>query len=194
MFVLLMYGAALATPIWAVAVVVKLVSVVLPGRRPDWAGDLLRRLAAMAAAAAVIVYTIGLGVVQWDAIAAEHGAGSSPAVPCRSLPPGTLGQVAGHEPSYVPLGFDCVLNSGRVVPADGPYNVLNGLTAAFALAAVLLLLAVGFLDEYRARARHRSETNTQENTEENTEREAGTEADQNADPVDDQQDAQQNAH
>ncbi|MFC8229845.1 hypothetical protein [Streptomyces sp. NPDC057287] len=152
MFVVLMYGAMLSVPFWAVAVVVKLLSVALPGRRQNWAEDLLRWSAGMAAAAAVIVYSIGLGVVQWDASEAESGAGSSPAFPCRSLPPGTLGQLAGHEPSYVPLGFDCLLHDGRVVAADGPYGLLNALAAGFALAAVLSLLAVGFLDEYRARA------------------------------------------
>jgi hypothetical protein len=152
MFVLLMYGAMLAVPLWAIAVVVKLISVVVPGRRPDWARDLLRWSAGMAAAAAVIVYTIGLGLVQWDASEAESGAGSSPAVPCRSLPPGTLGQLAGHEPSYIPLGFDCLLDGGRVVAASGPYSLLNVLSAAFALAAVVSLLTVGILDEYRARA------------------------------------------
>jgi len=152
MFVLLMYGALLAVPLWAIAVVVKLVSVVIPGRRPDWARDLLRWSVGAAAAAAVIVYVIGLGLVQWDASEAESGAGSSPAVPCRSLPPGTLDQLAGHEPSYLPLGFDCLLDGGRVVEAGGPYSLLNALTVAFALAAVLSLLAVGFWDEYRARA------------------------------------------
>ncbi|MGW7082039.1 hypothetical protein ACWGH2_00855 [Streptomyces sp. NPDC054871] len=153
MFVLLMYGAMLAVPLWGIAVVVKLISVVLPGRRPDWPRDLLLWSAGMAAAAAVIAYTIGLGLVQWDASEAESGAGSSPAVPCRSLPPGTLDELAGHEPSYFPLGFDCLLDGGRVVEADGPYRLLNILAAAFALAAVLSALAVGFLDECRARVR-----------------------------------------
>ncbi|MFJ9041240.1 hypothetical protein ACIRF8_32345 [Streptomyces sp. NPDC102406] len=152
MFVLLMYGAMLAAPLWAIAVVVKLISVVVPGRRPDWLRDLLRWSAGMTAAAAVIVYTIGLGLVQWDASEAESGAGSSPATPCRSLPPGVLQQLTGHEPSYFPLGFDCLLDGDRVVTADGPYTLLNALAAAFALAAVLSLLAVGVLDEYQARA------------------------------------------
>ncbi|USQ85377.1 hypothetical protein NFX46_17260 [Streptomyces phaeoluteigriseus] len=152
MFVLLMYAAVLAIPLWGIAVVVKLISVAVPGRRPDWGRDLLRWSAGMAAIAAVMVYAIGLGSVQWDASEAESGAGSAPADPCRSLPPGTLDRLAGHEPSYFPLGFDCLLDGGRVVAAHGPYTLFNALAAAFALAAVLLLLAVGFLDEYRARA------------------------------------------
>ncbi|WP_331741052.1 hypothetical protein [Streptomyces sp. NBC_00055] len=143
MFVLLMYGAMFAVPLWAIVVVVKLISVVAPGRRADWARDLLRWSAGMAAAAAVIVYTIGLGLVQWDASEAESGARSAPAVPCRSLPPGALDQLTGHEPSYFPLGFDCLLNGDRVVAADGPYTLLNVLAAAFALAALLSVLAVG---------------------------------------------------
>lgn len=36
--------------------------------------------------------------------------------------------------------------------AEGSYGSLNALTVGFALAAVLCLLAVGSLDEYRARA------------------------------------------
>ncbi|MFG3139035.1 hypothetical protein ACGFZA_22810 [Streptomyces sp. NPDC048211] len=152
LLILLMYAALLGVPFWAVAVVVKLVSALLPGRRPDWARDLLRWSAAMTAVAAVMVYAIGLGSVEWDASEAESGAGSSPAAPCRSLPPGTLGLLAGHEPSYFPLGFDCLLTDGRVVAGTGPYDLLNGLGIAFALAAVLLTLSVGFLDEYRARA------------------------------------------
>ncbi|MGW7270655.1 hypothetical protein ACWGH5_09065 [Streptomyces sp. NPDC054864] len=151
MLILLMYGAMFAIPLWAVAVVVKLISVVLPGRRPDWRRDLLLWGGGMGAAAAVIVYLYGIGLVQLDASEAESGAGSSPAAPCRALPPGTLDQLAGHEPSYFPLGFDCLLESGRVVEADGPYGLLNGLAAGFALAAVLLLIAAGILDEYRAR-------------------------------------------
>ncbi|MEU6841594.1 hypothetical protein ABZ930_06920 [Streptomyces sp. NPDC046716] len=157
MFVLLMFGAVLAVPVWAVAVLVKLVSVVLPGRRPDWVRDLLRWCAAMAAAAAVLAYLIGLGSVQWDANEAESGAGSSPALPCRSLDPATLDHLAGHEPSYLPPGFDCVLDDGRVVAGTGAYTWLNTLTVAFALAAVVLVLAVGFLDEFRARAERRTD-------------------------------------
>ncbi|WP_393059104.1 hypothetical protein [Streptomyces sp. LN549] len=152
MLVLLMYGAMLAVPLWGIAVAVKLISAALPGRRPDWAGDLLRWSAGMAAVAAAIVYSIGLGSVQWDASEAESGASSSPAAPCRSLPPGTLDRLAGHEPSYFPLGFDCRLDDGSIVAADGSYGLLNALTASFALAAVLLMLSVGFVNEYRARA------------------------------------------
>ncbi|GAA2332331.1 hypothetical protein OKJ48_29895 [Streptomyces kunmingensis] len=145
-------GALLAVPVWVVAVVVKLVSVVLPGRRPHWGRDLLRWSAAMSAAAAVIVYVIGLGKVQWDAHEAQSGAGSSPAAPCRSLPPGTLDQLAGHEPSYLPLGFDCVLDSGQIVAGSGGYNLLNVLAVACALTAMVLVIATGFLDEFSRRA------------------------------------------
>ncbi|WP_051856274.1 hypothetical protein [Streptomyces sp. NRRL B-1347] len=151
MFVMLMIGAMLAIPLWAVVVVVKLISVALPGRRPDWGMDLLRWSSGMVAAAAALVYAIGLGLVQWDVHEAESGSDSSPAVPCRSLPPGAREQVAGHEPSYFPLGFDCLLRNGRVVEADGPYTTLNVTAGTFALAAVLLLLAVRLTSKYRAR-------------------------------------------
>lgn len=156
MLVLLMYAALFAAPLWAIAVVVKLVSVVLPGRRPDWGRDLLCWCAGMAAAGAVITYAFGVGGIQWDVSEATSGAGSLPAAPCRSLPPGVLDQVAGHEPSYVPLGFDCLLTDGSVVAGDGDsYTLLNTMVAAFALAAVLALIAVGCLDEYRARTGRR---------------------------------------
>ncbi|MER5945775.1 hypothetical protein ABT127_06900 [Streptomyces sp. NPDC001904] len=152
MFVLLMYGALLAVPVWAVAVLIKLVSVVLPGRRPDWARDLMLWCAAMAAAAALLVYVVGLGAVQWDAHEAESGAGSAPAEPCRSLAPAASAHLTGHEPSYLPLGFRCLLDDGSEIAGAGPYTWLNTLTVAFALAAVVLALAVGFRDEFRARA------------------------------------------
>lgn len=151
MLVILMYGALLAAPLWAVAVVIKAVSVILPGRRPDWVRDLVCWSAGMAAAGAVMTYAFGVGAIQGDVSEAESGAGSLPAVPCRSLPPDVLDRVAGHEPSYFPLGFDCLLDDGSVVAANGSYTVLNTVAAAFALAAVLALIAVGCMDEYRAR-------------------------------------------
>lgn len=156
MFILLMYGAFLAVPVWGVAMVVKLVSVALPGRRPDWAMDLLRWCAAMAAAAAVIVYVIGLGAVQWVAHEAESGAGSSPAEPCRSLDAATLDHLARGEPSYFPLGFDCVLDDGSVVAGSDSYLSLNALAAALVLTALLLVVGLGFVGELRARAAHRT--------------------------------------
>ncbi|MEV5611531.1 hypothetical protein [Streptomyces sp. NPDC052225] len=153
MFILLMYGAFLAVPLWGVAVLVKLVSVALPGRRAAWGRDLLRWCAVMAAAAAVLVYVIGLGLVQWAATEAASGANSAPAEPCRHLGSETLGHLAGHEPSYLPLGFDCVLDDGTLVAGSGGYLGFNAVAAAFALTAVLLLIGMGFWDERRARAR-----------------------------------------
>lgn len=147
-----MYAAVLAAPLWLIAVVAKLLSVALPGRRPDWGRDLLRWCAAAMAVAATLVYAIGLGTVQSDAHDAESGAGSAPAKPCRSLAPELLDQLASHEPRYLPLGFDCVLSDGTVVAGTGGYDWCNALTAGCAVAAVLLLIATGFLDELRARA------------------------------------------
>ncbi|MBO1330075.1 hypothetical protein [Streptomyces sp. VRA16 Mangrove soil] len=152
-FVLLMYGAFLAVPVWAVAVLVKLASVVLPGRRPDWGRNLLLWSAAMAAAATVIVYVIGLGAVQLAASEAESGAGSAPAEPCRVLAPDVLDRLATYRPSYLPLGFDCVLDDGTVAAGGGGYGWFNGIAAACAAAGAGLAVGVGFLDERRARAR-----------------------------------------
>ncbi|MFI7320304.1 hypothetical protein [Streptomyces venezuelae] len=155
--VLLMYAALFAAPLWAIAVVVKLVSVILPGRRPDWGRDLLRWCAGMAAAGVVITYAFGVGAIQAAVNEASSGASSLPATPCRSLPPGVLAQVAGHEPSYVPLGFDCLLTDGSVAAGDGDsYTSLNTMVVALALAAVLALIAVGCLDEHRARTGRRA--------------------------------------
>ncbi|MGW4674453.1 hypothetical protein [Streptomyces sp. NPDC004324] len=152
MFIVLMYGALLAVPLWTVAVLVKGISVALPGRRPDWARDLALWCAAMAAAAAVIVYSIGLGSVEWDADAAESGASSSPAEPCRSLSADALDHLAGHEPSYFPLGFSCVLDDGSEVAGNGDYPWLNGLAAAFTLGAGALVIGVHLRDGLRTRA------------------------------------------
>ncbi|MFE5195975.1 hypothetical protein ACFQ93_19950 [Streptomyces sp. NPDC056601] len=141
MFVFLALPALLAIPVWIVAVVVKFVSVALPGRRADWSRDLLRWCAAMAAAAAVGLYVLGLGAVQLSAHESESGASSSPAPSCRDadVDDSTLQHLVGHRASYVPLRFDCVLDDGTTYPSSHGYAWLNGLTAAFGATAGVLV-------------------------------------------------------
>ena len=149
-FVLLAVPALLATPVWIIAVVVKLLSVALPGRRADWSLDLLRWCAAMAAAAAVGLYAIGLGAVQLAEHESQSGADSSPAVSCRDVETSTLEHLVGSRPSYVPLGFDCVLDDGTTYPSSSGYAWVNGLSVGFGLGAVVLAVAGGYVVERRA--------------------------------------------
>ncbi|WP_432178388.1 hypothetical protein [Streptomyces sp. NBC_00063] len=145
MFVFLALPALLAIPVWIVAVVVKFISVALPGRRADWSRDLLRWCAAMAAAAAVGLYMLGLGAVQLSAHESESGASSSPAPSCRDtgVDDSTLQHLVGHRTSYVPLRFDCVLDDGTTYPSSNGYAWLNGLTAVFGATAGVLVVLLG---------------------------------------------------
>ncbi|PJN11749.1 hypothetical protein CG723_12895 [Streptomyces sp. CB01635] len=152
-FVFLALPALVAIPVWVVAVVVKFVSVALPGRRADWSLDLLRWCAAMAAAAAAGLYVLGLGAVQLSEHESESGASSSPAPSCRdAVDDSTLQHLVGHRTSYVPLRFDCVLDDGTTYPSSSGYAWLNGLTAAFGVTAGLLVVTAGLVTEARARA------------------------------------------
>jgi hypothetical protein len=151
-FVFLALPALLAVPVWVVAVVVKVISVALPGRRADWSRDLVRWCAAMAAAATVGLYVLGLGAVQLSAHESESGASSSPAPSCRDADDSTLQHLVGHRSSYVPLRFDCVLDDGSTYPSSSGYAWLNGLTAAFGVTAGVLVVTAGFVTERRARA------------------------------------------
>ncbi|MFF1356156.1 hypothetical protein [Streptomyces sp. NPDC058297] len=153
MFVILIMPALLALPVWIVVVVIKLISVALPGRRVDWKMDLLRWGAAMAAAAAVVLYVLGLGGVQLSEHQSESGADSSPAPACRDadVDGSTLRHLVGHRASYVPLAFDCVLDDGRTYSSSsGYYAWLNGLTATFGVGAGALVVTAGFVSERRA--------------------------------------------
>jgi len=149
---LLGVAAVLTIPVWLIAVVVKLVSVALPRRRADWAVDLLRWGAVMAAVAAADLYLIGLGLVRFAVSQSESGTDSAPSPLCRDEMPGAIERIAGYEPSYVPLGFDCVLDDGTTYPGSGVYAWMNGLVLAFGLAAVVLRWAGRYVAERRAGA------------------------------------------
>ncbi|MEU7135794.1 hypothetical protein [Streptomyces sp. NPDC046261] len=138
MFILLGFAALLAAPVWAIAVVVKLLSVVLPGRRPDWGVRLLRWGAGMAAAAAAIFLIMALGAVELSDNESRSGADSSPAPACRDAAPHLVEHLVGHRASYLPPAFDCVLDDGTTYPSSESYVWLNGLVVTCAVASVLL--------------------------------------------------------
>ncbi|GAA2386745.1 hypothetical protein GCM10010420_06980 [Streptomyces glaucosporus] len=148
---LLGMAAVLAIPVWLITVVVKLVLVALPRRRPDWGVNLLRWGSVMAAVAAADLYLIGLGLVRFAASESESGTDSAPSPSCRDEVPGAIESIAGYEPSYVPLGFDCILDDGTTYPGSGIYAWLNGIVLAFVVAAIALRVAGGYAAERRAR-------------------------------------------
>ncbi|MFG3014380.1 hypothetical protein ACGFZB_28965 [Streptomyces cinerochromogenes] len=135
----------LAVPVWVIALIVKLLSVALPGRRPDWRLDLVRWSAWMAGWAAVMVYLLGAGAVGLSVHESSSGADSTPADECRDdFPPGVL---VGQRASYVPLRFDCVLADGSTHPSSPAYFWLNAAVVGLALATVLLGVTAGALSE-----------------------------------------------
>ncbi|MFF5606885.1 hypothetical protein ACFY65_10960 [Streptomyces cellulosae] len=136
-FALLGFAALVATPVWAVAVVIRLLSVVLPGRRPDWGVPLLRWGAGMAAAAAVMLLVMALGAVQLSDHESRSGTDSFPPPACRDAAPHLVEQIVGHRASYLPPAFDCVLENGTRYP--GPqYGWLNGLAVTCVVVSALL--------------------------------------------------------
>ncbi|WP_171114064.1 MULTISPECIES: hypothetical protein [unclassified Streptomyces] len=141
MFVLLAFAALFAAPVWVIAVVVKLLSVVLPGRRSDWGVRLVRWGAGMSAAGAVMLLVMALGAVELSDHESRSGTDSSPAPACRDASPHLVERLVGHRASYLPPAFDCVLDDGTTYPSSESYVWLNGLAVTCAAASVLL--AVG---------------------------------------------------
>ncbi|AKN71956.1 hypothetical protein QR97_21130 [Streptomyces sp. PBH53] len=136
LFGLLLFPALLAVPAWLIAVIVKLGSVAMPGRRPDWRLDLVRWSAWMAGWAALVLYLLGAGAVAISVHESSSGADSSPAHECRDdFPPGVL---VGQSGSFLPLRFDCVLADGSTRPSSPGYFWINILVLALGLAAVAL--------------------------------------------------------
>ncbi|WP_121719518.1 hypothetical protein [Streptomyces sp. E2N171] len=146
MFALLAFAALFAAPVWVIAVVVRLLSVVLRGRRPDRRVGLFRWGAGMVAAAGVILLVMALGAVEMSDHESRSGTNSSPAPACRDAAPHLVERLVGHRASYLPPSFDCVLEDGTTYPSSGGYVWVNGLVATCAVVSVLL--AVGA--KYRA--------------------------------------------
>ncbi|MET8413552.1 hypothetical protein ABZV34_36865 [Streptomyces sp. NPDC005195] len=140
-FMLPAIAAVIATPLWVIAVVVKLLSVALPGRRTDWGVRLLRWSAGMTALAAVMLLAMALGAVELSDNESRSGADSSPAPACRDAAPHRVERLAGHRASYFPPAFDCVLDDGTTYPGSEGYVWLDSLVITCAAASVLL--AVG---------------------------------------------------
>ncbi|MFE6826664.1 hypothetical protein [Streptomyces sp. NPDC057690] len=150
-------AALFASPLWCIAVVVKLVSVVLPGRRPDRAVHLSRWSAGMAAAAAVGCYLLSSGAVAFAEHESRSGADSSPAPACRGegVPRETRLHLVTHRASYFPPGFDCVLDDGTTYESSGVYDTLNTCVVVFAVGAGVLAASAGFAAARRDRDRAR---------------------------------------
>ncbi|KQX65015.1 MULTISPECIES: hypothetical protein [unclassified Streptomyces] len=148
-------AALLASPLWCVAVLVKLVSVALPGRRPDRAVHLLRWSAGMAVAAAVGCYLLSSGAVAFAEHESRSGADSSPAPACRGdeVPRETRLHLVSHRASYFPPAFDCVLDDGTTYGSSGVYGTLNTCVVVFAGGAGALAAAAGFAAARRDRDR-----------------------------------------
>ena len=145
MLVLLAMVTLLATPVWCVAIVVKLVSLALPGRRPGRARHTLRWFAVMTAAGALGLYLMAAGAVAYHVHDTRSGADSSPAHACRDgFPRDTVEHLVGHRASYVPPRFDCVRDDGTTYPSSGTYAWWNLLTVGFAVVAAGLAAAARY--------------------------------------------------
>ncbi|GAB7110391.1 hypothetical protein JCM4814A_87060 [Streptomyces phaeofaciens JCM 4814] len=155
MLVLLAMVTLLATPVWCVAIVVKLVSLALPGRRPGRARQ-LRWFAAMTAAGALGLYLMAAGAVAYNVHDTRSGADSSPAHACRDgFPRDTVEHLVGHRASYVPPRFDCVRDDGTTYPSSGTYAWWNLLTVGFAVVAAGLAAAARYVRARRPSAQAR---------------------------------------
>lgn len=152
MLVLLAMATLLATPVWCVAVVVRLVSLALPGRRPGGAAAALRWFALMTAAGALGLYVLAAGAVALADHESRSGADSSPAPACRDgFPRDTVEHLVGHRTSYLPPRFDCVRDDGTTYPGSGAYDGWNALTAGFAVLAPALEIAARYARSRRSR-------------------------------------------
>lgn len=154
MLALLGMATLFASPLWCIAIVVKLISVALPGRRPDRSVHLLRWSAGMAVAATVGCYLLGAGAVALSVHESQSGADSSPAPACRGeeVPRDTVRHLVTHRASYVPPAFDCVLDDGTTYESSGTYDLMNTLVVVFAAAAGTLGVSARFAAARRARA------------------------------------------
>ncbi|MQS07054.1 hypothetical protein [Streptomyces alkaliphilus] len=161
MFALLGLAALFAAPVWVIVVVVKLLFVVLPGRRPDWGVRLLRWGSGMAVAAAAILLAMALGAVELSDHESRSGTDSSPAPACRDAAPHLVEHLVDHRASYLPPAFDCVLEDGTTYPASEGYVWLNGLVIACAAISILLAMGAGYAtDRQTARQMHVPDSET----------------------------------
>ncbi|MFD5653252.1 MULTISPECIES: hypothetical protein [unclassified Streptomyces] len=122
------------------------------------AGPALHALAAFAGAAAVAVYAWGLLHVTGAVMESNGGAGSAPALPCRT--PGNEERalhVIDQSVSFLPLGFVCETTDGGEYTSDDVPGYVNPATAALALTAAACAVGAGCASEARARAAARGD-------------------------------------
>jgi hypothetical protein len=150
---LLGIAALLGSPVWLLAVLVRLIAVALPGRRPDWGVRLLRWSAGMAAAAAVALYLMSAGLVQFSVHESRSGADSWPPPSCRDgFSAEAVRHLVDYRSSYVPPAFDCVRDDGTTYPSSDAYRWMNGLAAGFAAGTGLLAAGAWYSAGRRERA------------------------------------------
>ncbi|MFJ5091110.1 hypothetical protein [Streptomyces sp. NPDC088674] len=130
--------AALALCGVVVAVLVKAVSLALPGGRPRGRRELTAWSARVLALAAVSVYVIGAGLVQLDDHESRSGADSSPAPACRDVDPATVAGLRDSRASYLPLGFTCLREDGSTYAGEPVLRWFNGIGLGGVAGAVLL--------------------------------------------------------
>ncbi|WP_406728158.1 hypothetical protein WJ438_30995 [Streptomyces sp. GD-15H] len=136
---------------WVIAVLVKPLSVLLPGRRPDRGVRLLRWGAGMAAAAAVILLGMAFGTVEFS----DHEPRSRRTPPRARLSrrrPRLVGHLVGHRTSYLPPAFNCALDDGTTYPGSGVCAWLDGLVVAFAVASVLRAVGARYTTDRQIQA------------------------------------------
>ncbi|MFF8232874.1 hypothetical protein [Streptomyces caelestis] len=145
-------GISAACAIGALIAAAGVLAMALPGRPEPWPRHLLGRAAAMAAWAAVSVYSLGLFTV-WDSEQAfSDGTASVPAPACLDgFDPATVQGLTHHRSSYLPLRFDCVRDDGTVYSSDSFYGWMNWASLSCALAAALFAVGAGYATELRAR-------------------------------------------
>jgi hypothetical protein len=98
----------------ALAALVGILGVPLPGRPEPWRPHLIRRATWPAGAGAGAVHSLGLAGVAGSVSDFGDGADSVPAPACRTdFPPQTVAGLSHHRASYLPPAFTCVREDGR---------------------------------------------------------------------------------
>ncbi|WP_445526331.1 hypothetical protein [Streptomyces cyslabdanicus] len=138
----------------ALIALVRALVMALPGRPRPWPAHLMRRAALTVGLAAAAIYALGL----LDVALSEHefgnGADSVPAPACRDGFDSEIRRhLTHHQPSYLPLGFDCFLDDGTVYSSNPNYGWMNWTSMSLALSGALLAVGARHLtDDRRAAA------------------------------------------